>query len=110
VAERAAGAADDRGAVVNLYSCPSCGAPVVDSHFDACYCTPRGRALIEGRSAAEYRGPFLCTSCGASLAWAAQVCRCGAPAGSSQRDRPMPRPTLDGIEALATIRRRFPAP
>jgi hypothetical protein len=88
-----------------IVTCPVCGGG----------CTLGVRGLdcicIEARDYRyEFRGPFLCTGCGGSLAWAAQVCRCGTPAGSSQRDRPMPRPTLDGAEAEAIIRRRYPVP
>jgi hypothetical protein len=76
------------------------------------------RQLLEsGRAAGaiEYRGPFLCGSCGGSLGHAGERCRCGrARPGDSVRDRPMAGleavQGIDGYAARRLLERRFPVP
>lgn len=89
--------------------CRNCGGSLTVSAFDACWCTPEGREMIEGRSA-ETRS-WQCQGCGAGLRWKGQYCQCGrVPPGSATRNKPMPWECLDGTAAEGMILRRMIGP
>jgi hypothetical protein len=56
----------------------------------------------------EFRGPYVCNSCGGSKPHPNSYCRCGDMT-AGRRDRPVPKAEgMDPLDAMAQLRRRYP--